>query len=92
MRIADRTRWRVSSSTLLRLLTTRETVWLETPASAATSAMDGRLRVRRPGAVSCVAPSTVTSARPMLSADVYVNMARPSMQPTKRVEIAMDVN
>src|SRR5436305_1469302 len=41
MRIADRTRSRVSSSTFVRLFATRDTVWLETPASSATSAWDG---------------------------------------------------
>ena len=83
--MAESTRWRVSSSTLLRLLATRETVWLETPAIAATSAMDGRLGERRPAAVFWVAPSTGTSGHPMgllsckLSHDVYVNMTHPSM-------------
>ena len=45
-RIACWTRPRVASETYPSALMTRETVWCETPASAATSLMVGRLSVR----------------------------------------------
>ena len=59
--MAASTRSRVSGSTLLRPFETRDTVCADTPASRATSAMDGPRR--RPGAASAgvvtviVAPS-----------------------------------
>ncbi|GII76575.1 hypothetical protein Sru01_15570 [Sphaerisporangium rufum] len=73
--MADSTRRRVSASTLLRLLATRETVWLDTPAIAATSAMEGLRGGRRPAVlrVCWVAPSTATTRRPMAA-----QKARPS--------------
>lgn len=45
--IAASTRSRVDASTFSRLLATRETVWDETPAIAATSAMEGDWRSGR---------------------------------------------
>jgi hypothetical protein len=48
-----RTRVTVSAATSGRWLSTRETVWVETPAARATS----RMVTRRPGVVALAAPS-----------------------------------
>ncbi|VXC52314.1 hypothetical protein PLANTIT3_90152 [Plantibacter sp. T3] len=67
--MASSTRSRVPSSTLVSPFATRETVWEETPACAATSAIDGA-RLARPGALRVVSVMVSLSSHPSLHVDV----------------------
>src|SRR4051812_37104592 len=84
--MASSTRSRVPSSTFVRPFATRETVWEETPACAATSAIDGA-RLVRPAAFCVVSVMVSLSSHPSLHVDVNMLWYRTDVD----VNIASDI-
>src|SRR5690606_7186777 len=71
--MAASTRSRVAGRTLSRPIDTRDTVWVETPASSATSARDGPLPSTAPPSSCCVSVGRLTP-RKLTSTLVLVTM------------------